>query len=88
MKQIINKQVQKYLLYCLASGLDGILTNFPLPTLDLNLKYEDFSSFNEVLKLSNNDYIITEEIFGSILSEYLTFLIDNLIDNDIIKINL
>lgn len=83
-----SKQLQKNILYNLIIGNDGDLTNFNLPSFNLNFDIEKFSNFNELLKITNNDYIETEEIIGSIISEYLDFLINELINQEIVKVNL
>ena len=83
-----SKQLQKNILYNLIIGNDGDLINFNLPSFNLNFDIEKLSNFNELLKITNNDYIETEEIIGSIISEYLDFLINELINQEIVKVNL
>lgn len=89
MNLINNKMIQKSILFSLINGHIGDIVNFPLPIYkEFSLKIEESSFFNELMKILNDDYILVEEIILDIRSEYIEFIIDKLIDEEIIKINL
>ena len=82
-KNMIKKFILSNLL-CLSEG-DNL--KFPLPIYkELSYPIERFKAFKELTSIVG--YLDSEEIIGSIINEYTNFLVDQLIELDLININL
>ena len=86
-----NKKIIKNIIYSLIDGNTKNVNIFELPTVlnnENSIKIEEFKIYPSLMKQYKQDYIQVEEIISNIQDQYLEYIINFLVDNEIILLNI